>query len=38
MSALTVYNDYEKSLEELPDIVAGTMIHTKHLQVLMTEV
>ena len=33
MSALTVFNDYEKSLEELPDIVAGTMIHTKHLQV-----
>ena len=38
MSALTVYKDYEKSLEELPDTVAGTMIHTKHLQVLMTDV
>ena len=34
----TVYNNYDKFLEELLDIVAGTTIHTKHLQFLTTKV
>lgn len=33
-----VYNDHGKSLAELVDIVAGTTMHTKHLQFLITEV
>lgn len=34
-SSQIVYNDYE-NLTELLDIVAGTAIHTKHLQLLIT--
>lgn len=35
---IIVYNDHGKSLAELVDIVAGTTMHTKHLQFLITEV
>ena len=33
-----VYNGYRESLKELLDIAAGTTIHTKYLQLLMTQV
>lgn len=33
-----VSNDYEKFLKDLRDMVAGTTIHTNHLQFLMTRV